>query len=58
MSPAPSSTRHEGGIDVATNLRNFRCDEELWRAFVAACREAGTDASAQIRAMIEDWLNS
>lgn len=43
---------------MATNLRNFRCDEELWRAFVAACREAGTDASAQIRAMIEDWLNS
>ena len=39
-----------------TTLRNFRCDEDRWRAFVDACQAEDTDASAQIRAMIDVWL--
>lgn len=39
-----------------TTLRNFRCDDERWMAFLNACREEETDASAQIRAMIDVWL--
>jgi hypothetical protein len=40
-----------------TPLRNFRCDDDRWQAFLAACQEDGTDASAQIRAMIDVWLD-
>lgn len=39
-----------------TTLRNFRCDDERWERYVAACRDAGTDASRQIREMIDEWL--
>lgn len=39
-----------------TTLRNFRCDDDRWQAFLAACGEEATDASAQIRAMIDVWL--
>ena len=39
-----------------TTLRNFRCDDERWQAFLEACKEEGTDASAQIRDMIDVWL--
>lgn len=39
-----------------TTLRNFRCDEERWTAFVEACASEGTDASKQIRDMIDIWL--
>lgn len=39
-----------------TTLRNFRCDDDRWEAFLEACREEGTDASAQIRGMIDVWL--
>lgn len=41
---------------MATPLRRFRCDDERWQAFQDACRADGTDASAQIRAMIDVWL--
>lgn len=39
-----------------TTLRNFRCDADRWFAFLAACSEEGTDASRQIRDMIDVWL--
>jgi len=39
-----------------TPLRNFRCDGERWRAFLFACQHEGTDASTQIRDMIDVWL--
>lgn len=39
-----------------TTLRNFRCDDERWQAFLDACTEEETDASAQIRDMIDVWL--
>lgn len=39
-----------------TTLRNFRCDDDRWEAFLAACGEEGTDASKQIRDMIDVWL--
>lgn len=39
-----------------TTLRNFRCDDERWDAFLAACGEEGTDASRQLRDMIDVWL--
>lgn len=39
-----------------TTLRNFRCDDDRWQTFLDACRVADTDASAQIRAMIDAWL--
>ena len=41
-----------------TRLRNFRCDDERWQAFLAACRQESTDASAQIRDMIDLWLDA
>lgn len=41
---------------AATTLRNFRCDDETWQAFRDACEAVGTDASAQMRAMIGEWL--
>lgn len=41
---------------AATTLRNFRCDDARWQAFLDACRADGTDASAQMRAMIDEWL--
>lgn len=39
-----------------TKLRNFRCDDERWSSFVNACAERGTDASKQIRDLIDEWL--
>lgn len=39
-----------------TTLRNFRCDDERWDEFLAACVADGTDASKQIRDMIDVWL--
>jgi hypothetical protein len=39
-----------------TTLRNFRCDDERWEDFLVACAEEGTDASKQIRDMIDVWL--
>jgi hypothetical protein len=39
-----------------TTLRNFRCEDERWDDFLAACAEEGTDASKQIRDMIDVWL--
>lgn len=41
---------------MATRLRNFRCDDERWADFLAACEEEKTDASKQIREMIDVWL--
>jgi len=41
-----------------TPLRNFRCDDERWQAFLDACTDAGTDASRQIRDMIDVWLDA
>lgn len=39
-----------------TTLRNFRCDDDRWQAFLEACGEDDTDASKQIRDMIDVWL--
>lgn len=39
-----------------TTLRNFRCDDERWEAFLEACNDEDTDASKQIRDMIDVWL--
>lgn len=39
-----------------TTLRNFRCDDARWAEFMDACAEEDTDASAQIRNMIDVWL--
>lgn len=39
-----------------TTLRNFRCDNRRWEAFLAACAAEGTDASKQLRDMIDVWL--
>lgn len=39
-----------------TTLRNFRCDGDRWEAFLAACSDEGTDASSQLRRMIDGWL--
>lgn len=39
-----------------TTLRNVRIDDERWQEFLEACAEEGTNASAQIRAMIDVWL--
>lgn len=39
-----------------TTLRNFRCDDDRWSAFLAACEDEGTDASKQIRDMIDVWM--
>lgn len=39
-----------------TTLRNFRCDDPRWDAFTDACAEDGTDASKQIRELIDGWL--
>jgi hypothetical protein len=39
-----------------TTLRNFRCDDDRWQDFLDACAEEGTDASKQIRDMIDIWL--
>lgn len=41
---------------AVTPLRNFRCDDERWTAFLGACAEEDTDASTQIRDMIDVWL--
>lgn len=43
--------------ETHTPVRNFRCPDELWQAFLAACAEDDTTASEQIRAMIEVWLD-
>lgn len=40
-----------------TTLRNFRCDDDRWEAFLTACAEEGTDASKRIRDMIDVWLD-
>jgi hypothetical protein len=41
-----------------TTLRNFRCDDERWQKFQDTCRAENTDASAQIRDMIDLWLDA
>lgn len=41
-----------------TPLRNFRCDDERWGLFLALCRDVNTDASAQIREMIDQFLDA
>lgn len=41
-----------------TTLRNFRCDDDRWQAFLEACEAGGTDASKQIRDMIDVWLDA
>lgn len=41
-----------------TTLRNFRCDDERWQVFLAACRKYDTDASSQIREMIDLFLDA
>jgi hypothetical protein len=40
-----------------TPLRNFRCDDQRWEAFMAACAADRTDASREIREMIDAWLD-
>lgn len=47
---------HKAARSKGTTLRNFRCDDERWDTFTTACAEEGTDASAQIRALMDDWL--
>jgi hypothetical protein len=42
--------------ETHTRLRNFRCDDPRWSAFLAACEAEGTTASEQIRDMIDVWL--
>lgn len=52
---------HEGEHSAGppgTPLRNFRCDGERWLAFLTTCRKNKTDASAQIRDMIDLWLDA
>lgn len=39
-----------------TPNRNFRCDDERWDPFLAECKEAGTDASRQLRDLIDEWM--
>lgn len=41
-----------------TTLRNVRIDEQRWEAFKEACADEGTDASKQIRDMIDVWLDA
>lgn len=41
-----------------TTLRNFRCDDERWQLFLATCKGFDTDASAQIREMIDLFLDA
>lgn len=39
-----------------TKIRSVRVDDERWTAFLEACEEEGTNASKQVRDMIDVWL--
>lgn len=41
-----------------TKLRNFRCDDDRWDAFMRTCAGEGTDASTQLRELIDGWLSA
>lgn len=45
-------------MPAGTRLRNFRCDDERWSDFLAACADEGTDGSQQLRSMIDAWLKT
>jgi hypothetical protein len=41
---------------MASNLRNFRLDDETWETFVEQCKHERTSASAEIAAFVRAYL--
>ncbi len=48
----------EPDMPRGTTLRNFRCDDGRWSLFMQACAKFDTDASTQIREMIDLFLDA